>query len=243
MKIRIRFFLIIIGGVFLLGYIFGGLWPFRIIMYDLSEEPVNKGQNLSNLIAIFSSIFTLLAVVVALFKDEIVGNFKSVELDVAPICDTIEVSYDESMAEEDPTISKYYNNVIFNNQGNINALGCELQVENIEFKGPSDLHQRKITFSKKKVMLGGQEQSYIPKNGGKRETSLIEIMTSEDPEGNKKIQLSIAENQVQPKAGLWIVEYCLNMSNANIRHYKFQIEWDGKWHDNKSMMQITTRRI
>ena len=76
MKIRIRYFLLFLFIAVAIGYLFGCFWPFMSIGYSLSDTPVDKGQNFENFISVFSALFTLFAVIVALFKDEIVGNFK-----------------------------------------------------------------------------------------------------------------------------------------------------------------------
>lgn len=242
MRIRIRYFLLFLSLAFLLGYFVGCLWPIVSYIYSLSNDPVDKGQHLSNLIAIFLAFFTLLAVIVALFKDEIIGNFKSVDLAIDLLCDTVEEYYNEAQGDKDPSVAKFYNQVIFKNNGNINALDCELHVEKILFKGNTDLHYNPVSIKKNKVLISGQDRTYIPKDGGHREATLLEIMTSEDPNGIRKTQLNIADNTVQAKAGKWIVEYCLNMSNASIKHCKFEIEWDGNWHENKSMMQVQIKK-
>jgi hypothetical protein len=243
MKIRIRYFLLVLVIVFIIGYIVGWLWPIHSVMYQLSEEPVDKGVNLSNLIAIFAAFFTLMAVVVALFKDEIVGNFKSVDVTEDLLSSSVEEYLNENQGGGDPTVVKYYNQIFFKNRGNVNALDCELTVESIDFKSRTDLHYKPVSVAKRKVLLGGLERTYIPKDGGKRETDLLEIMVSEEPDGNKKTQLLIANNPVAAKAGTWIVEYCINMSNAAVRHCKFEISWDGVWHDHKNNMQIEIKKI
>ncbi len=243
MRIRIRYFLLFIFLSAVLGYVIGCLWPIASVMYSLSDDPVDRGVNLGNLIAVFSSFFTLLAVIVALFKDEIVGNFKSVEVCEELLSETVEEYLRDGQGDGDPSVAKFYNQVYFKNNGNVNALDCELLVESITFKSPTDLHSKPISVAKKKVKLGGQERTYIPKNGGRREADLIEIMSSEDPEGDRKMQLSIASNSVPAKAGTWTVEFCVNMTNAPIKHCKFEISWDGIWHDHKNNMQITTKKI
>ena len=243
MRIRIRYFLLFLIASIVLGYLFGCFWPFMSIYYTLSENPVDKGQNLGNFISVFGVLFTLSAVIVALFKDEIVGNFKKVDVTADVLCDTVEEFYNEVQGDSDPIVVKFYNQIVFKNSGNVNALDCELLVEKISYKGPTDLRLQPINILRKKIILGGQERTYIPKNGGHREADLIEIMTSEDPNGVKKTQLLIANNPTSAKAGTWIVECCLNMSNATIHNYQFEIVWDGKWHDNKNNMQIQIKKI
>lgn len=208
------------------------------IIYTLSDTPVDKGQNLENMISIFATLFTLSAVVVALFKDEIVGNFKKVDVSAKMLCDTVEECSNESQGDVDPTVEKFYNQIIFTNEGNVNALDCELLVEKMFFKGRSEVNPHKIDISNKKILISGQERAYIPKNGGHREANIIEIVSSANPNGNETSQLTIANNTVPVKNGTWTVDCCLNMSNATIKHYQIEIVWDGKWHDHKNNMQI-----
>lgn len=243
MKIRVRYFLLIMCLVLLGGYVLGCVWPFSSVTYEVTDAPIDRGQNLRNFISIFSAFFTLLAVVVALFKDEIVGCFKSVSVLCDVLCATVEESFDELPGKSDPAVTRYFNQVIFKNQGNINALDCELTVDRILFKGNSDVHSFPILSAKKTLQLSGQEKTYIPKNGGIREANLIEITTSEDPDGNKTTRVLMAGVQVPPKDGTWTVEMCLVMSNAASKHYQFDIVWDGKWHDNKNHMQISATKI
>lgn len=245
MKIRFRlrhyFIALILSAI--VGYIFGSLWPIASVMYPLSDSPVDKGTNLGNFISIFSAIFTFLAVVVALFKDEIVGNFKRADVKAEALCDTVEEYLNEVQGEKDPSVAKYYNHLVLKNMGNINAQDCELSVDCMSFQGKSDLHATPINYQKKKVLLDGQERTYIPLNGGKREAELVEINATGDPNGNKKTQLLIAGNPMMVKDGTWTVTFCLNMSNASVKYLKFSIRWDGKWHDHKNNMQIEIKQL
>ena len=238
MRIRIRYFLLFLLIAISVGYVFGCFWPFMSIGYTLDNNPVNKGQNLENFISIFGVLFTLCAVIVALFKDEIVGNFKKVDVSAKVKSDTLEEFFNEAQGDKDPTVTKFYNQIIFKNEGNVNALDCELLVEKMVFKGRNDVNPRSINITQNKIPIGGQERTYIPKNGGHREANIIEIVSSANPNGNETSQLTIANNTVPVKNGTWTVDCCLNMSNATIKHYQIEIVWDGKWHDHKNNMQI-----
>lgn len=238
MQIRTRYFLLFLLIALLVGYLIGGFWPFFSIPYQLSDAPIDKGMHASNLINVLLVVCTSATVIVALFKDEIIGNFKRVEITADALCNTVEEYFNDDQGDGDPTVAKFYNQMVIINKGNVNALDCELMVEEMTFKGRNEVHPHRINISKKKIQIGGQERTYIPKNGGRREVDILEIMASEDPSGNKKTQLIIANNPVPVKDGIWIVKCCLNMSNASIKHYQCQIEWDGHWHDHKSNMQI-----
>lgn len=243
MKIRLRYFFLALILSALVGYAFGCLWPLASVMYPLSDHPVDKGTNLGNFISIFSAIFTFLAVVVALFKDEIVGNFKRADVRSEVLCDTVEEFLNEAQGDKDPSVAKYFNHLVLKNMGNINAQDCELSVDCMSFQGKNDLRPMPINYQRKKVLLDGLERTYIPLNGGKREAELVEITATEDPNGNKKTQLLIAGNPVLVKDGTWTVTFCLNMSNASVKYLKFSIRWNGKWHDHKNNMQIEIKQL
>lgn len=241
MRIRIRYFLLFLFIAILVGYLFGCFWPIMSIKYTLSDNPVDKGQNFANFIAVFGTLFTLCAVIVALFKDEIVGNFKRVDVSANVKSDTVEEFFNEAQGDKDPTVAKFYNQIVFKNEGNVNALDCELLVEKMVFKGRNDVNPRSINITQNKILIGGQERTYIPKNGGHREANIIEIVSSANPNGNETSQLTIANNTVPVKDGTWTVDCCLNMSNATIKHYQIEIVWNGEWHDHKNNMQIQTK--
>ena len=243
MKIRLRYFFLVLLLAALVGYTLGCLWPLASVMYPLSELPVDKGTNLGNFISIFSAIFTFLAVVVALFKDEIMGNFKRADVTAEALCDTVEEFLNEAQGDKDPSVAKYFNHLVLKNMGNINAQDCELSVDCMSFKGKDDVYYMPINYQKKIVLLDGQERTYIPLNGGKREAELVEINATEDPDGNKKIQLLIAGNSVVVKDGTWKITYCLNMSNATVKYFTFSIRWNGTWHDYKNNMQIEIKQL
>ena len=243
MKIRIRYFLLSLAVVGLFGYVVGCFWPVGSLMYPLSESPVDKGQNLSNLIALFAAFFTLLAVIVALFKDEIVGCFKNVDVSGEALCSTVEETFDEIPRDGDPVVSKYFNQIIFKNTGNVNALDCELIIDRIQFKSRTEIYPHSIQLTQKILQLSGQDKTYIPKDGGTREADLVEITSSEDPNGNRNTQLLVAGTPVPSRDGTWMVELCLIMSNATRKHFQFEIVWDGNWHDNKNHMQISVKKI
>lgn len=155
MKIRIRYFLLALLLSMLVGYAFGCLWPLVSVMYPLSECPVDKGTNLGNFISIFSTVFTFLAVVVALFKDEIMWNFKRSDVRAETLCDTVEEFLNEAQGDRDPSVAKYYNNLVLKNMGNYNAQDCELSVDSLSFQGKSDLRPMPINCQRKTLLLDG----------------------------------------------------------------------------------------
>lgn len=242
MKIRIRFLLLLVFGFLIIGYFLGNFWPIGGLVYSLNDEPVNKGQNFANFISVILAIFTLAAVIVALFKDEIMWNFKRVSVSADVLCDTVEEFFNESQNGRDPSVARFYNQIILKNEGGINAQDCELLVESIEFQGKNDFKSKSLNVPKKEVLISGQRRTYIPKNGGRRECDLFEITASEDPSGSKNIQFLIANNPMLIKAGIWTITFCLNMSNSTFKRYCFEIKWNGEWHEHKSNMQIEVKK-
>lgn len=183
MKIRVRYFILIIVVVFISAYYVGCRYPLFSLLYTVSNDPVNPGTHFGNIINIFLCIGSFGAVIVALFKAEIQGLFKSVNLKFG-----FEYkSASEILAEgssESPKAKLYYNNLKITNNGNINALNCEIQIDEVQFKKDQDVHETLIHIEKSKLSFGADDATFIPANGGYKRIKLFEIASSQDPEGN-----------------------------------------------------------
>ena len=83
MKLRVRYFLLIIFIIFCLAYLLGCKFPIFSAVYCVNQHSlVDPGVHLGNIINLFVCLGSFGAIVVALFKNEIEGLFKSVDLKV-----------------------------------------------------------------------------------------------------------------------------------------------------------------
>lgn len=241
MKIRVRYFILIIVVVFISAYYVGCRYPLFSLLYTVSNDPVNPGTHFGNIINIFLCIGSFGAVIVALFKAEIQGLFKSVNLKFG-----FEYkSASEILAEgssESPKAKLYYNNLKITNNGNINALNCEIQIDEVQFKKDQDVHETLIHIEKSKLSFGADDATFIPANGGYKRIKLFEIASSQDPEGNIRNNFKIGDNVIPcSHGGTWTIKCCINVENAHPYTINCEIKWDGVWHDRINEMQIESK--
>lgn len=241
MKIRVRYFILIIVFVFIGAYYIGCRYPLFSLLYIVSNDPVNPGIHFGNIINIFLCIGSFCAVIVALFKAEIQGLFKSVELET----DFERKDASEILAEgssESPKAKSYYNNLKITNNGNINALNCEIQIDDVQFKRDQDVHETPIHIEKPKLSFGADEVTFIPANGGYKRVKLFEITSSQDPSGNTKNNFKIGDNVIPcSHGGTWTINCCINAQNTHPYTICCEVKWDGVWHDRINELQIESK--
>lgn len=241
MKIRVRYFISIIVLIIIGAYSIGCMFPIFGLNYVVSNEPVNQGAHINNLITLFACLGNVGAVIVALFKAELQGLFKSVDLDFKFVYENAcEVLTEESI--ENPKAKLYYNDLVITNNGNVNALNSQVHIDEISFRKDQDVHDTPITIDKTKLNLGSDSVTFISANGGYKRVRIFVITSSQDPEGNSKTILKIGENVVQcSHGGLWIIKCCVNVENAKPYNFRCEIKWDGNWHSRINEMQIESK--
>ena len=241
MKIRVRYFILIILLVFIGGYYIGCKFPFFGLSYIISNESVNPGTHFGNVINIFLCIGSFGAVIVALFKAEIQGLFKSVDLKFGfEYKNASEILAEGSL--ESPKAKLYYNNLKITNNGNINALNCEIQIDEVQFKKGQDVYETAIHIEKPKLSFGSDHITFIPANGGYKRIKLFEIASSQDPKGNIKNNFKIGDNVIScSHGGTWTIKCCINVENALPYTIICEVHWDGVWHDRINEMQIESK--
>lgn len=243
MKIRVRYFILIIVVVFIGAYWVGCRYPLFSLLYTVSEDSVNPGTHFGNVINIFLCIGSFGAVIVALFKAEIQGLFKSVELKSDFECKSASEILTEGSSES-PKAKLYYNNLKITNNGNINALNCEIQIDEVQFKRGQDVHATSIHIDKPKLNFGSDDITFIPANGGYKRLKLFEIASSQDPAGNIKNNFKIGDNVIPcDQGGTWTIKCCINIENAHPYIIRCEVTWDAVWHDRINEMQIESKII
>lgn len=240
MKIRVRYFILIVAIVFICAYCIGCKFPIFSLIYTVNDAPVDPGVHIGNFINLFVCIGSFCAVIVALFKAELQGLFKSVELSFR----FAHSSACEVLAEEStdtPKAKLYYNDLIVTNNGNINALNSQIQIDTIEFKRDQDVHNTSIPIDRPKLRLGTDEITFISANGGYKRIRLFSITSSQDPDGNIKNNLKVGENTIPCDCGgTWMIKCCINVENAKPYNINCEIKWDGIWHSRINEMQIVS---
>lgn len=240
MKIRVRFFILSLLIALGLGYLIGSVWPISTLKVEISTSPISQGDHWRNLINLVAALGSVSAVIVALFKEEIQGCFKSVKLDFE-LGDSKAIEDLDTNEVEHPKANNYHNHIIIKNNGNINALTCEVCIDKIEFKKNGDITPILQKITNDKFSFGIKtHQVYIPAQGSKS-FELFQLTSSTLPSGESLPLLKIGENSYNtPNAGVWTIECTISMTNAKPVPLVIVLEWNGKWCERINEMQIMT---
>lgn len=236
-KLSIGFILAIIG------YLIGNLIPIEYIKPKIISTDIETPEYYGILISSVSAIVTFLAVVVALFKEDIrrlwaysnivisIPDENFVEVLKTNVSDT---SKDEQLLEA----GEYKCNIQIKNSGNISALGVEIYLETLTFSSTAYPTSQIIETSGIPLDWNDVSENRInlPPEGNKR-LCVIELKAPESqslPSGENTYvpsKLFIAGIETSPdfKNGKWIGTFVIFSSNTKPIRIKLEIEWNGRW--------------
>jgi|GEM_PF-4165296 len=231
--------LIIIGINWTFSHFYGMRTPGQITTYQFYEIFVKS----------MAALFTLAAVIVALFKEGIISIVKYVELEIEPR--DVDFLF-ENLTRKEQSISNssqltpilqkaesYETFLVVKNYGNKIAEGCTIQVEEILFEGESFVNHENIDVSNGNFLTWNsnsqKEISIYPNNKAIISVLKIVFIESNSTPGNaqsKQAQLKIGDFSVNDDYtnGSWTVTFILCSKNSKIQRFKLKIRWNGDWH-------------
>lgn len=228
----------------IIGYFVGVYLPYTLGLPHINNEPISKGDYYGNAISIFEAIGTCLAVIVALFLNEIRAWFKKVTFD-------IQLSNNEPIEEVQDIKGtkkayKYHNQIQFINKGNINAQNCELYLENVEFfTNEQSNNGESIPVGNEPIGWNNNTSTvYIPSQGRKM-LNIFDLTAPQDqssPSGRddtiKPAEfIFLGLKNIEAKKGRWELSYCLNSTNSRPQRFKFVVVWNGQWEARQTEMK------
>lgn len=244
---RIRYWIIIGISYSIILLLIGNLIPARFIDIEIDlDKKMGVGDVIYYSISFFAMIGTFLAVVVALFKEQIVSLFRKVEYSISLSDDGLSEDVDE---KQEPIKSKMYScDIMVTNKGNIAAFNSEIAIKKIEC-GNNIKNLKEVKLNKECKLLWDQEfkECVIPGKGGQRIMNLFCIYPSKltsvpGQDQNKNVPPRIKFNgildgiNVNSRKGAWVIEYVIYTKGEPLREYKLTVEWDNIWKDRKTEM-------
>lgn len=207
---------------------------------ELSEVPISKGDYYANFINLFAAVGTFIAVLVALFMDEIRSLFKKVSFKIE--LESSDVIEDVENIKGTKKAKRYHNSVLILNEGNINARNCELYLESACYYVEDSPNT--ITVENSPIKWNKDNSAvYIPFQG-KKTLLLFEIFAPQKqstPDGGIGITTTkfkiLGLEEMDAKAGKWEFSYCLNSLNSKPQKFKYIIEWNGNWEERQTEMK------
>lgn len=227
----------------IIGYVAGHFFPVEILKPNYPEtEILNKSEYYRFIVSIIAAIITFIAVLVALFKDDLREYWKRPKLVFSePLQMTIEElnSNSESGSSNDNlTANKYISRIEIKNDGNLPAINTEIFLEKLEYKEKdTNIVQNIECYGKPLEWNGTELTSMILPVGAKKLIDIVVITAPEkvskpDSQTTKnpsKIYIGGIKNNNEHLKGTWYATFGLYAQNHDPISFKIEMEWTGIW--------------
>jgi hypothetical protein len=239
--------IIVFSIFFLLIGIYSPLTEILISSIDQNEK-VSIGDMVYYTICTVQAIATVLAVLVALFSDDIKHYLHKPQLNFSMRSNHI-------LEELDPTENKtrvaksYHNRIDIENIGKANAEECQAYIESVRFKGIGGQSYVEIFSGESHIVWNGIDGSrnattYIPPKG-KKSFRLYEIMPPQEgstPDGKisnsiPRLQIPGVEIPAEYCGGEWIITIIFFSRLITPKHLSITINWNGRWEQREMEMK------
>lgn len=192
---------------------------------------------------IIGSIGTLSAVVVALYKEELMRWINSPDLEFSLIENGLVANKDSQVG----VAPDYYECCIrISNKGTMIATGCKVFVHSLKYNKNGNRERLKADnrVQNKKQLTWTSGNVDIPVDIPS-DIMLFQIMNPNQlgtPQSGNAIQNpKIILNGYQlhkdkAEKGLWEIEYYITMKSGNVSKFLLIVDWDGVWSDNEEDM-------
>ena len=192
---------------------------------------------------IIGSIGTLSAVIVALYKEELMRWINSPDLDFEKIGNGL-VAINDSQVGVAP--DNYECSIRIINKGTSIATGCKIFIHSLKYNKNRNYDRLKSDnkVQNKKQLTWTSGNVDIPVNIPS-DILLFQIMNPNQigtPQTGVAAQMPrIVLNGYQlakdkSEKGLWEIEYYITMRSGNVSKFLLTIDWDGSWSDNEEDM-------
>jgi hypothetical protein len=240
---KVLIFTVILVISLLVGYILGNYIPTDILKPNYVGDTITLSDYYKLLVSIVSASMTFLALVIALFKDDIREMWKRPRLSFSlPDNHTIEDTYsylDSESGSETIRAKKYVSRVLIKNSGNLPALHCEMYLVSLEFVPKSASLTQNIECSSAPLEWNGIGATpIIISPGGSKMVNIVEITapekvsTPDSAKTNKNPQLIIGTipNHEDHDKGDWKAKFSLFAQNhSEVVSIEVHINWSGLW--------------
>jgi len=225
----------------LIAYMIGNWFPIEKLKPQLTEEPIAKVEYYKLIVSIIAAFITFVAVLVALFKDDLREKWKFARVNFnTPANMTIEITADSSDSDTAEIIQaiKYISRIEVHNTGNLPTMNAEIYLDDLQYiPKDSTIAQLIETTGTPLKWNGTDSETIIIPPGGKKLIQIVEVIAPEkislpDAEKiNKPPQLIIGNiiNLKDQLKGKWIATFTLYAQNHKSKSFKIEIEWNGLW--------------
>lgn len=245
---------IIFGAIILLiiGYILGQYIPTEFLKPQVNQNPIELKDYYGLLVQIIAAVATLLAVVAALFREEIRRWWEYVKIDYSipkeNFREIINPNTGNSADGAKTTIEaeKYVCEMEVINNGTVSSLTSEIVLESMLFKSSYSNTHKPIDTIGTPLNWGNTQESRVtipPK--GKKKVPILELIPPDkesSPGGNEnttspKIIIMGVDTDLMETEGMWTATYLIYSSNFKPNRFIIEIKWNGRWHGRMTEMK------
>lgn len=225
-------------------YILGNVIPFRYLQFEIEFSKLKTPELYTILINVTVAFVTFLAVIVALFKEDIrkIWEYARIEVHIPEnyIFEKLNADVVSQKSEEDKHLEaqKYISRIEILNSGNISAFGTELYLEKLEYKSSAFTEVQEIETTGIPLSWSGiDKSSIIIPPSGKKMAEIVELSAPDKqslPNGEHitippKLVIGNINIKADMNNGLWLATFVLHSQNTKSVRFITEIEWKGKW--------------
>jgi len=257
------YFKLLIGiAIAITAYLIGNWVPISYLRPTVTPATINSGEYCNIIIGFVSAIVTFLAVIVALFKEDIRKIWNYSKLNIASPTENIKEiipPISDSQTDTSEThleAQRYESSIEIHNIGNIPSLGAELYLERLTFSGPGYTTAQVIETSSSPISWSGAEKSsiIIPPDG-KKLVKIVELqgpVRQSQPSGElitkpPVLKIGNVESESNFNNGKWIGAFVIYSQNEKSSKFEVEIEWNGRWEkrltEMKRYLKIESKKI
>jgi hypothetical protein len=248
-KLKLRHAALIVLGFLTVGYFFGQILPIDFLRPTILIKELTIYDLYTCIISVVGTIVTFLAVIVALFKEDIRKIWDKAELIV---CFRDENELHEILDNETSSpnyrAKKYETVLLVKNKGSLAAKSCEIYLESLQFKSQTYPSLQDIALTGQPLNWhNNSNTSILIPATGKATVPIIEIISPEsqsvptEQTANSvtipKIKIGDTDSPEAYSNGTWIAKFIIYSENARPIELIFSITWNNKWEHRLSEMR------
>lgn len=237
----------------ILAYLVGNWIPIAYLKPTVTPKNLESPEYYSLIIGILSAFATFLAVVAALFKDDlrkywVYSKFKIDFEDSNKLIEMLEVENSETTSESGSNhykAAKYECILNIENIGNKTAKNCELYIEKLSFSGEGFPETQSIKINTSSLTWDGEsDKKIIIPQEGKKSVRILELLEPKNqslPDGrskqkNSELIIGGVKCPIEYRKGNWEANIIVYADDSKPYKFVLELNWNGKWEQRFSEM-------
>lgn len=246
--------LCILGLAVLTSYLIGSFCPVDFLRPNLVNKDITLNEIYTRVATIIAAFMTFLAVMVALFKEDIRKYWEYAKLELKTrdkkgFREVLEDTPPSTSGQPSKIVQRYESILIIENIGTISAKNCEIYIESLKCNNENYIEPNEVPYNHEPLKwIHNDSASTILHSKGKGYVKIAEIRPQNKvaKPNNKeiieppKIIIGNIEPSPQFQNGTWNIALLICSENADTTRCILTIKWNGKWHDREADMSNLT---